>query len=554
MPTLEDSLFVESLRRSELLPAERMTEVLRRVDARVTPEAFARALVERNYLTPFQADELLRGNYRRLKIAGFTILEALGWGGMGMVFRAAHSQTGQVVALKVLSDRFRQDPGMRARFRLESRAGKKFIHPNLIETYESGTTEEVFGQAEYMAQELFEGITLQEVVALAGRLPYGAACDMISQAAQGIHEIHKLGMVHRDIKPDNILVDHDGQVKVVDFGLTLADQLAADDEFSLAMIFGQECLGTFDYMPPEQAVDSLHVDARADIYSLGCTLFAILAAQRPYNYPNAKAVLEAHKKAPVPELVKIVPGIPQELSNLVARMMAKSPNDRPASMLEVVAALSTFAKRKPIPFLYPEIVRKRRERAKERGIQTTLTGGSISAHRSSAARQSTAVGVGPTIVDPPRRKPNSSIFTLNKTSPTSHVAASSKQSSIDPEQRLLLVFDHGEKVLVTRHDILFGRAKDCQAQFDDPELALHHAKLSYDGQKWVMTAVGGVPMVWNGESRRTILPKIGDRVELSPTTRFTIQRPHLSWPAWAWGLLAIVTVMTVGAIVWYFLM
>jgi len=521
------------------------------VDPRVAPEAFAHALVERNYLTPFQAEELLRGNYRRLKIAGFVIQEALGWGGMGMVFRATHSQTGQVVALKVLSDRFRQDAGMRARFRLEARAGKKFIHPNLIETYESGTTEEVFGQTEYMAQELFEGITLQEVVALAGRLPYGAACDMISQAALGVHEIHKLGMVHRDLKPDNILVDREGQVKVVDFGLTLADQLAADEEFSLAMIFGQECLGTFDYMPPEQAVDSLHVDARADIYSLGCTLFAILAAQRPYNYPNAKTVLEAHKKAPVPDLTKIVSGIPKELSDLVARMMAKSPDDRPASMLEVVEELAKFAKRKPIPFLYPEIVRKRRERAKERGIQTTLTG-SMSSNRSSAARQSTAVGGGKTIVDAPRRKPNSSIFTVPQTPPPATTSVST-ESSVTPEQRLLLVFDDGEKRLVSRNEILIGRAKDCQVQFDDPELALHHSRLTYDGQKWVMTAVGGVPLVCNGDARRTILPKVGDRIELTAKTKFTIQRPALSWPAWAWALLTIVGVSVVGSIVWYFL-
>ena len=550
MPTLEESLFVESLRRSDLLPPERMTEVLRRVDPRVAPESFAHALVERNYLTPFQADELLRGNYRRLKIAGFVIQEALGWGGMGMVFRAVHSQTGQVVALKVLSDRFRQDAGMRARFRLEARAGKKFIHPNLIETYESGTTEEVFGQTEYIAQELFEGITLQEVVALAGRLPYGAACDMISQAALGVHEIHKLGMVHRDLKPDNILVDREGLVKVVDFGLTLADQLAADEEFSLAMIFGQECLGTFDYMPPEQAVDSLHVDARADIYSLGCTLFAILAAQRPYNFPNVKTVLEAHKKAPVPDLTKIVSGIPKELSDLVARMMAKSPDDRPASMLEVVEELAKFAKRKPIPFLYPEIVRKRRERAKERGIQTTLTG-SMSSNRSSAARQSTAVGGGKTIVDAPRRKPNSSIFAVPKATPP--VASQTTESNIAPEQRLLLVFDTGEKLLVSRSEILFGRAKDCQAHINDPELALHHSKLTYDGQKWVITAVGGLPLVCNGEARQTILPKVGDRIEFTANTKFTIQRPPLNWPVWAWIALAMVGMSVVGGLVWFLL-
>ena len=162
MPTLEDSLFVESLRRSELLPEERMAEILRRANPAVAPETFAQALVERNFLTPFQADELLRGNHRRLKVAGFTIQEPLGWGGMGTVFRAVKSETGQVVALKVLSDRYRQEPAMRARFRLEAKAGQQFTHPNLIATYDSGTTEEVFGQIDFVSLELFEGINLQE--------------------------------------------------------------------------------------------------------------------------------------------------------------------------------------------------------------------------------------------------------------------------------------------------------------------------------------------------------------------------------------------------------
>ena len=546
MPTLEESLFVESLRRSQLLPEERMAEILRRANSAVAPEAFAQALVERKYLTSFQADELLRGNYRRLKLAGFVIQDALGWGGMGIVFRAIRAESGQVVALKVLSDRFRHEAGMRARFRLEAKAGKQFIHPNLIETYDSGTTEEVFGQADYVALEMFEGITLQELVALAGRLPYGAACDMISQAALGVHEIHKLGMVHRDIKPDNVLVDREGLVKVVDFGLTLADRLSYDEEFSLSMIFGQDCLGTFDYMAPEQAVDSLHVDARADVYSLGCTLFAILASRRPYNQPNAKAVLEAHKQDPVPVLAKIVPTIPRELSDLVVRMMAKSAADRPATMLEVVEALSKFAKRKPIPFHFAEIVHERREKAQQRGIQTSLAG-SMPTRRSSAARLSTAVNESPTTIDParPDRKSPAPSPLSSDSSPSIGQATPrpKRRASVPVEQRLLLVLDQGEKLLIRHSETLIGRANDCTAQFDDPDLALHHCKLVFDGQKWVLTSVGGVPLTSNGETRRTTLPKIGDRIELSAHTKFTIRRPPLRWPSWVWALLAILVLV-----------
>ena len=555
MPTLEDSLFVESLRRSELLPEERMAEILHRANPAVAPETFAQALVERSFLTPFQAEELLRGNHRRLKVAGFIIQEPLGWGGMGTVFRAVKSETGQVVALKVLSDRFRQEPAMRARFRLEAKAGQQFTHPNLIATYDSGTTEEVFGQIDYVSLELFEGINLQELVTIAGKLPYGAACDMISQAARGLHEIHTLGMVHRDIKPDNILIDREGQVKVVDFGLTLANQVSFDEEFSLSMIFGQECLGTFDYMAPEQAVDSLHVNARADIYGLGCTLFAILAARRPYTEKTASTILEAHKTHPVPVLAQFVPGIPVGLSELVVRMMAKSAADRPATMLEVVHALAPFAKRKPIPFQFAEVVRGRREKAQLRGIQTSLAG-SMPTRRSSAARLSTVVNAGPTRVASPRpeRKPAPSAAAKDS-SPAISVPRERppRGSSVPDEQRLLLVFDGGDTLLIRHVETLIGRSQDCAVQFDDPELALHHSRLKFDGQRWILSSIGGVHLVVKGESRKTTLLKIGDHIQLSAKTQFTVRRPPSQWPFWVWALLAMLglgAAVAVGWLIW----
>ncbi len=554
MATLEQSPFVESLRRSELLPAERIAEIVRRANPQVAPETLAQGLVDRSLLTSFQAEELLRGNHRRLKIADYLIQDPLGWGGMGTVYRAIQRTSGRTVALKVLSDRFRGDAGMRARFRLEDRAGKQFHHPNLIVTYDSGKVEEVFGDTEYVALEMFEGITLQELVSLAGKLPSGAACDMISQAAQGIHEIHKLGMVHRDLKPDNILVDREGQIKVVDFGLTLADQLAYDEEFSLSMIFGHECLGTYDYMAPEQAKDSLHVDARADIYGLGCTLFAILAARRAYNEPTVPKVLEAHRNQPVPKLIDLVKQTPPGLSALIERMMAKSPDDRPASMQAVVEALAPFAKRKPVPFVFAEVVRGRRERAKERGLETSMTG-SAPTRRSSAARISTSVNTdGPTKVEPARPgkvvpAPYAPDGPDEATVPRPRLAPIKVAAKVEEEHRLLLVFDQGEKLLIRRGDNLIGRASDCHYQFDDPELALHHCRLTFDGQMWVLTAVGGMNFQANGESRKTALPKVGDRIELSAKTQFTVQKPRTGWPLWVWGL-GVLTLAGLAVAAW----
>lgn len=552
MPTLEESPFVESLRRSELLSEERLAEILRRAGPNASPEALSKALVERKFLTAFQAEELERGNHRRLRVAGYLIQEPLGWGGMGTVYRAIETQTGRKVALKVLADRFRQDAGLRARFRLEAKAGKQFHHPNLIETYESGTSEEVFGQADYVALEPFEGITLQELVALAGKLPYGAACDMISQAALGIHEINTLGMVHRDLKPDNILVDCSGQVKVVDFGLTLADRLSYDEEFSLSMIFGHDCLGTCDYMAPEQARDSLHVDARADVYGLGCTLFAIIAARRVYNLPTAAAVIEAHRSQPVPKLADIVPTIPKELSDFVARMMAKNPADRPANMQEVVDALAPFAKRKPVPFDYADIVNNRREKAKQRGLQVSLAG-SMPARRSSAARISTAVNQGPTRVEnakPERRSPQPQATSGEHLTTPSPAPRPVKRAHVPEEQRLLLVFENGEQLLIRHTESLIGRANDCQIQLADPELALHHCRFEFDGEKWILTSAGGVPLLSNGESRKTTLPKIGDRIELSKNTKFLVQRPRMKLPGWVWVAVGLVGAVAAAGLAW----
>lgn len=551
MATQEQTSFLEALRRSDWLPAQRVAEVLGREATHAEPEVLAQKLVDQSLLTSFQASELLRGNHRRLKIADYVIQEPLGWGGMGTVYRALQRATGRIVALKVLSERFRSDAGMRARFRLEDRAGRLFHHPHLVETYDSGTAEEVFGQTDYVALELFEGITLQELVSIAGRLPCGAACDMISQAAQGVQEIHKLGMVHRDLKPDNILVDRNGLVKVVDFGLTLADQLAHDEEFSLSMIFGHDCLGTYDYMPPEQARDSLLVTAQADIYALGCTLFAILAARRAYHEPTIPKVLEAHRSQPVPRLIDRVPEVPPALSQLIERMMAKSPADRPQSMQEVIDALAPFAKRKSVPFVFSETVQRRRQRAEERGLAVSLSG-SAALHRSSTARISTAVNKDPTKVEPrpDRRTSVESMTTQNVVRPWKPSTPAPSVSRVEVDQRLLLVFEQGDQMLVDRSDNLLGRAGDCDHVFSDPELALHHCRLAFDGQKWVLTAIGGVNFQSNGESRKTSLPKIGDCIELSATTRFTVRKPRVGWSGWGW-VLAVVGLIGIALAGWF---
>src|SRR5690606_20168453 len=168
---------------------------------------------------------------------------------------------------------------------------------------------------DYASMELFEGIALHELVGIMGPIPVNAACEIACQAADALSYLHAQGMVHRDVKPDNVLVDRTGAVKIIDFGLTLIsdasdEEPAEGEEFSLAMIFGHDCLGTPDYMPPEQADDSREVDARADIYGLGCTLFVALTAKRPFTGKSGSELIQQHRTQPPPDPRQVIETIP----------------------------------------------------------------------------------------------------------------------------------------------------------------------------------------------------------------------------------------------------
>jgi serine/threonine-protein kinase len=176
-------------------------------------------------------------------------------------------------------------------------------------------------------------------------------------------------MVHRDVKPDNLLINSAGDVKLLDFGLTLADQSDDEDEFSLAMIFGHDCLGTADFIPPEQSLDSFHVDPRADVYSLGCTLFVALAARRPFPFPTRLATIQAHRSSPRPRADQFQPQVPAELANIVERMMAIQPEERPRNMREVQDLLRPFARRKRWSFEFRDVLATRRKRGRQKGEQ-----------------------------------------------------------------------------------------------------------------------------------------------------------------------------------------
>jgi len=365
--------FLELLEKSELLSPQRYEAAVRKFSLDEMPSGYeaAKTLVLNGVLSRFQADRLMQGRYRGFFIGNYKVLEILGVGGMGWVYTAEDLETGKVVALKVLSEHHKHIVDMQARMRLEVRAGQKLNHPNIVHAYKS----EHKGDVDFLITDFVEGVNLQELLGLRGRFSVAQACDFVRQAAKGLQHAHERGLIHRDIKPANLIVDRTGNVKILDFGLALIPE--DEDEFSLAMIFGHDCLGTDDFIPPEQIRDSYSVDARADIYSLGCTLYLLLTGHIPYPLKTTKEKLRAHlKKKPVP-LKHYLPELPDEIVAIVEKMMAKDPENRYQTAEEVAEALEPYAERKEVLFDFPAILVERCKDAERR----------LAAHKSQRRKQ-----------------------------------------------------------------------------------------------------------------------------------------------------------------------
>jgi hypothetical protein len=319
---------------------------------------FLKSLMLQGVLTRFQADWLLEGKFQDFTIDHYRIVDILGTGGMGWLYVGIDEETGEKVAVKVISKHMDND--YLTRFKLEARAGLLLNHPSIVRTIKLGETDEIL----YVAMELVEGISLQELIVRQGSIPWPQAASLIAQAAAGLQHAHEKGMVHRDIKPGNLLVKKNGIVKVLDFGLALMEK--DEDEFTLAMISGQGCVGTADYISPEQTIDSFAVGPQADIYSLGCTLYCALTSMVPFPEESVAKKLRAHRTKNARRVREIKPDIPVAIEEIVARMMARKPEDRYATAADVAAALQPHARREAAAFNFSEVLAQRAEEAKQR--------------------------------------------------------------------------------------------------------------------------------------------------------------------------------------------
>jgi hypothetical protein len=299
------------------------------------PSKAAGVLVHEGLLTYFQAEQLLQGKWRRFNIGKYKVLERLGSGGMGQVFLCEHKLMRRRVAVKVLPTAKATDEASLGRFYREARAVAAVDHPNIVRAFDIDQD----GNLHFLVMEYVDGTNLQDLIKRFGPVDVLRACHYIYGAAVGLQHAHEMGLVHRDIKPGNILLDRSGVIKILDMGLA---RFFHDESDELTKKYDENILGTADYLSPEQAEDSHSVDIRTDIYSLGATFYFLLTGSQPFPDGSIPQKLIWHRNRDPRPIQSLRPEVPEGVVAIVSKMMAKKPEDRFQTPAEVMAALAPW--------------------------------------------------------------------------------------------------------------------------------------------------------------------------------------------------------------------
>ena len=350
MPKLSVKNFLELTTRSKLVSEDELAQAFAdfreqhdgdSLDDASNVEAaeFAKFLIEKDLLTQWQADKLLDKKYKGFFLGKYKLLGHLGTGGMSSVYLAEHSLMQRRVAIKVLPKSRVDDSSYLGRFYQEAKAAARLDHPNIVRAYDVDEHE----GTHYLVMEFVEGSDLQRIVRdkseKGEELEAEKAAEYIAQAARGLHSAHTSGLIHRDIKPANLLVDKAGTVKILDMGLALFKN---DEMASLTIAHNENVLGTADYLAPEQALNSHNVDRRADIYSLGCTLYFLLTGHAPFNDGTLAQRIAKHQTQMPPDIRNDRPDCPASLIGICTRMIQKDADDRHQTAEEVYEALEEW--------------------------------------------------------------------------------------------------------------------------------------------------------------------------------------------------------------------
>lgn len=343
-PSIVDrDTFLQNLRISKLLTSEQFRIVVDKLAGVRDSREIAKALASWKLLTKFQAKMLLVGRNSGFFIGPYCILDQLGQGGMGRVYKAMHRTMNRVVALKVLKPQLVNTERAHELFLHEVQAAAKLSHPNIVMAFDANET----GGRHYLAMEFVDGPNLESYVRKRGPLPVGLACEVIFQVANGLAHAHEKGMVHRDIKPANLLLAQDSptdgiQVKILDFGLA---RLQQNEESNAQTIVAREntVMGTPDFLSPEQSRSLHDVDIRADLYSLGCTFYYLLTGQVPFPGGTNVDKLIRHNREQATPIEDLRPGVVKVVADIVRKLMAKKAEDRYQTPEELMDALAPHA-------------------------------------------------------------------------------------------------------------------------------------------------------------------------------------------------------------------
>ncbi len=342
MPAMDLGQFLDRLERSNLLTRDDLDALHAEIDLVryvVQVEPLGRKLVRRGQLTGWQVQRLFSGR-DDFQLGSYRLLDLLGRGGMGTVFKAEHVVLGRVVAVKVMARQLVKNAKHVARFQQEIQAAAAIDHPNVVRAIDA----ESDGDNHFLVMEYVDGADLGSVADRRGRLGIGEACEFVRQAALGLAAAHQRGLVHRDLKPSNLMLswtsDDRPQVKILDMGLA---RFVGSEQTEGSLTKTGQMMGTPDYMSPEQAWDTKAVDIRGDIYSLGCTLFRFLVGSPPFQGENPFQTLMVRTTLEAPAARSLAPDIPEELDTVITRMLRRDVAERFQDPRELAEALGRFA-------------------------------------------------------------------------------------------------------------------------------------------------------------------------------------------------------------------
>jgi len=331
---------IQLIRKSGMVDEARLTSyIARRQKGRgiaSDPRQATDDMIGDGMLTNFQAEQFLLGKWRGFSIGKYKLLERIGVGGMGQVFLCEHMFMKRRVAIKVLPPAKAEQPAALGRFYREARAAGSLEHPNIVRTHDIDQD----GNLHFIVMEYVDGSNLLEIVKKFGRMDCGRAAHYTKQVAVGLDFAFKSGVIHRDVKPGNILIDRKGLARVLDLGLA---RFFNDQSDMLTVKYDDKIvLGTADYVAPEQVANSHAVDVRADVYALGATLYFLLAGHPPFPTGTVSQKLLWHRtKEPTP-IRQLRPEVPEGLAAILTKMMAKDPAVRYQSPAEIVNAITPW--------------------------------------------------------------------------------------------------------------------------------------------------------------------------------------------------------------------